>query len=134
MRWDLIFIRRSPRVGEPARRVGDHPAAAAVGARGGRVRELARGSGGGAGARAAPGRRAASRRARRLDEVRELSASSFSVIKAFAVRPGFRVATLARYGAASAFLLDGFREGLHGGTGRDSRIGRWRGERIAMGA
>jgi phosphoribosylanthranilate isomerase len=49
-------------------------------------------------------------------EVSEL-ARAFRVIKAFAVRPRFRLATLASYGAASAFLLDGFRRGLHGGTG-----------------
>jgi len=53
----------------------------------------------------------------RPEEVREL-AREFRVIKAFAVRPAFRPAALARYGAASAFLLDGFRSGLHGGTGR----------------
>jgi phosphoribosylanthranilate isomerase len=40
------------------------------------------------------------------------------VIKAFTMRPGFRLPTLARYRAASAFLLDGFRDGLRGGTGR----------------
>ncbi len=50
-------------------------------------------------------------------EVRELSAT-FPVIKAFAVRPGFRVATLKKYSRASAFLLDGFKAGMHGGTGR----------------
>jgi phosphoribosylanthranilate isomerase len=52
-------------------------------------------------------------------EARELAAG-FRVIKAFAVRPGFRVSTLASYSAASAFLLDGFRPGLHGGTGATS--------------
>ena len=52
-----------------------------------------------------------------VDEVRELSAM-FQVIKAFAVRPGFRVATLKKYSRASAFLLDGFKTGMHGGTGR----------------
>jgi phosphoribosylanthranilate isomerase len=40
------------------------------------------------------------------------------VIKAFAVRPGFRVATLKKYSRASAFLLDGFKGGMHGVTGR----------------
>src|SRR5262249_32839085 len=50
------------------------------------------------------------------EEVREL-AQSFRVIKAFAVSPGFRLVTLGGYSAASAFLLDGFRHGMHGGTG-----------------
>lgn len=50
-------------------------------------------------------------------EVRELSAA-FSVIKAFPMSPGFRLAALAPYGAASALLLDGFKSGLRGGTGR----------------
>jgi phosphoribosylanthranilate isomerase len=44
-------------------------------------------------------------------------AVAFRVIKAFPVRPGFRLATLGEYTAASAVLLDGFRAGLHGGTG-----------------
>jgi phosphoribosylanthranilate isomerase len=50
-------------------------------------------------------------------EVRELS-GAFSVIKAFPMPPGFRLAALAPYSAASAVLLDGFRSGLRGGTGR----------------
>jgi phosphoribosylanthranilate isomerase len=40
------------------------------------------------------------------------------VIKAIQVKRGFRVASLARYRAADAILLDGFARGLHGGTGR----------------
>jgi phosphoribosylanthranilate isomerase len=40
------------------------------------------------------------------------------VIKAIAVKPGFRAASLVRYHAADAILLDGFVRGLHGGTGR----------------
>jgi phosphoribosylanthranilate isomerase len=39
------------------------------------------------------------------------------VIKAFRVRPGFPPARLALYPAAAAFLLDGYRPGLQGGTG-----------------
>ena len=56
------------------------------------------------------------------EEAREL-AGSFRVIKAFAVKPGFRVATLRKFRAASAFLLDGFRGGLYGGTGRTADWG-----------
>ena len=40
------------------------------------------------------------------------------VIKAVQVKRGFRVASLARFRAADALLLDGFAPGLHGGTGR----------------
>src|SRR5580698_4103385 len=40
------------------------------------------------------------------------------VIKAIQVKRGFRAASLARYAAADAILLDGFARGLHGGTGR----------------
>jgi phosphoribosylanthranilate isomerase len=50
-------------------------------------------------------------------EVRELSAK-FCVIKALPVAPDFRLAALAPYGVASALLLDGFKSGLRGGTGR----------------
>ena len=50
-------------------------------------------------------------------EVREL-ARKRRVIKAVHVRPGFRAASLSRYRAADAVLLDGFARGLHGGTGR----------------
>jgi len=44
----------------------------------------------------------------------------FRVIKAFAAGPRFKLATLSRYRAASAFLLDGHRSGLYGGTGHTS--------------
>ena len=50
-------------------------------------------------------------------EVAELS-RKHRVIKAVQVKSGFRTASLARYRAADAFLLDGFSPGLHGGTGR----------------
>ena len=45
-------------------------------------------------------------------------AKTHGVIKAFAVKPRFRLETLGRYRGASAFLLDGFKPGLRGGTGR----------------
>jgi phosphoribosylanthranilate isomerase len=51
------------------------------------------------------------------EEVAEL-ATTYRVIKAIQVRPGFRVSSLTKYRAADAFLLDGFARGLHGGTGR----------------
>src|SRR5580704_5211119 len=40
------------------------------------------------------------------------------VIKAVQVGHGFRLTGLARYRHADAILLDGFKRGLHGGTGR----------------
>lgn len=48
------------------------------------------------------------------------------VVKAFCVRPGFRVATLSRYKKARAFLLDGYSKQARGGTGKrfDWRIAR----------
>jgi phosphoribosylanthranilate isomerase len=55
-------------------------------------------------------------------EVREL-AGALRVIKAFRMSPGFRVAALAPYGAASALLLDGFEAGAYGGTGRTADWG-----------
>ncbi len=55
-------------------------------------------------------------------EVRDLAAR-FRVIKAFAAGTRFKLETLARYKAASAFLLDGYRSGLYGGTGY---TGDWR--------
>jgi phosphoribosylanthranilate isomerase len=58
----------------------------------------------------------------RPNEVQDL-AGRFGVIKAFAAGPRFKVATLARYKAASAFLLDGYRSGLYGGTGHTAN---WR--------
>jgi phosphoribosylanthranilate isomerase len=50
-------------------------------------------------------------------EVAEL-AKRHRVIKAVQVGRGFRLAGLARYGRADAILLDGFKRGVHGGTGR----------------
>lgn len=55
-------------------------------------------------------------------EVRAL-AGRFRVIKAFAAGPRFKLPTLARFKAASAFLLDGYHSGLYGGTGL---TGDWR--------
>jgi len=48
------------------------------------------------------------------------------VLKAFRVRPGFRVSVLERYARAAAFLLDGFSTRVRGGTGRtfDWRVAR----------
>lgn len=61
----------------------------------------------------------------RPEDVRKLTAG-FHVIKAFGVGPRFRLATLARYDGASAYLLDGFQRGMRGGTGRtvDWRLAR----------
>jgi phosphoribosylanthranilate isomerase len=58
-------------------------------------------------------------------EVKDL-ARRFGVIKAFATGPRFKLATLAKYKAASAFLLDGYHSVLYGGTGRtaDWRLAR----------
>jgi phosphoribosylanthranilate isomerase len=49
-------------------------------------------------------------------EVAEL-ARKRRVIKAVAVKRGFQPASLRKYRAADAILLDGFARGLHGGTG-----------------
>jgi phosphoribosylanthranilate isomerase len=50
-------------------------------------------------------------------DVRKLGAS-FTVIKAFRMPTDFQIAALAPYARASALLLDGFKDGLYGGTGR----------------
>jgi phosphoribosylanthranilate isomerase len=50
-------------------------------------------------------------------EVTELR-RKLRVIKAIQVKRGFRTASLSRFRAADAILLDGFTPGLHGGTGR----------------
>ena len=50
-------------------------------------------------------------------EVRELI-GAFRVIKAFPAPPAFRLAARAPYAGASAILVDGFKDGLRGGTGR----------------
>jgi phosphoribosylanthranilate isomerase len=50
-------------------------------------------------------------------EIAELK-RTHRVIKAVQVKRGFRTASLSRYRAADAILLDGFAPGLHGGTGR----------------
>ena len=50
------------------------------------------------------------------DDVKTL-AGQISVIKAIQVKSGFRPESLRKFSGASAILLDGFREGLHGGTG-----------------
>jgi len=59
------------------------------------------------------------------EEVAQL-AQFYPVVKAFRVRAGFRLAKLARFRRATAFLLDGFRPRLYGGTGQrlDWRLAR----------
>jgi phosphoribosylanthranilate isomerase len=47
----------------------------------------------------------------------ETLARQMTVIKAVQVKSGFRPESLKKFSAASAILLDGFRAGLHGGTG-----------------
>ena len=58
-------------------------------------------------------------------EVQRLS-KSYPVVKAFRAGPKFKVGHLARYGSASAFLLDGFDRKRRGGTGKtfDWRVAR----------
>lgn len=51
------------------------------------------------------------------EQVAEL-ARRWRVIKAFRVRPGFRVQVLRRYAKADAFLLDGYSRVARGGTGK----------------
>jgi phosphoribosylanthranilate isomerase len=46
-----------------------------------------------------------------------LLAKDAQVVKAFAVKDGFKLESLRRYRAASAILLEGFRRGFHGGAG-----------------
>lgn len=50
-------------------------------------------------------------------------ASAHRVIKAFRVGSKFNLRRLAQYGAASAFLLDGFDPGLYGGAGKRVELG-----------
>jgi phosphoribosylanthranilate isomerase len=50
-------------------------------------------------------------------EVARTVSGAFKIVRAIAVGPSFRLASLKRYPTASAFLLDGFRSGLYGGTG-----------------
>jgi phosphoribosylanthranilate isomerase len=51
-----------------------------------------------------------------VEDVKKL-AERFSVIKAIQVKENFRAESLKKFSNASAILLDGFREGLRGGTG-----------------
>jgi phosphoribosylanthranilate isomerase len=46
-----------------------------------------------------------------------LLAKHVPVVKAFAVKDGFKPESLRRYRAANAILLEGFRRGFHGGAG-----------------
>jgi phosphoribosylanthranilate isomerase len=55
--------------------------------------------------------------AERPSRVREISACR-PVIKVFRVRPGFSPSRLAKFPAATAFLLDGYAPGHYGGSGR----------------
>jgi phosphoribosylanthranilate isomerase len=50
-------------------------------------------------------------------DVKALADSTF-VIKAIQAKPGVKPESLKKYVAANAILLDGFRAGLHGGTGQ----------------
>ena len=47
----------------------------------------------------------------------ETLARQMTVVKAVQVKSGFRPESLKKFSAASAILLDGFRQGLRGGTG-----------------
>src|SRR3954471_17555232 len=49
-------------------------------------------------------------------DVRELG-PGFTVIKAFRMPPDFKMSALEAFAEASALLLDGFKDGLYGGTG-----------------
>lgn len=51
-------------------------------------------------------------------ETLRLLAPFYPVIKAFRVTQGFRAQRLSQYGQALAFLLDGYRAHIRGGTGR----------------
>ena len=59
-------------------------------------------------------------------DARAVHALGHKVIKAFRVRPGFRLASLVRYRGDWANLLDDFAPGLYGGTGKtvDWKIAR----------
>jgi phosphoribosylanthranilate isomerase len=59
-------------------------------------------------------------------DAQAVRARGHKVIKAFRVKPGFRLASLVRYRGDWANLLDGFAPGLYGGTGKtvDLKIAR----------